>query len=282
MIMTSQKDKRRWALRKKRSHLNHKRKIRSKFVSRIIADTNVWYQLGSDELLFDRVNSKLVPVYNNLWEMSTTGMLHDKVKILKVRNGIRKMMLCQERMILLEPLRYLIALGNKGYATRIRAYTIDMLKFTQKIAYGYYIDDSQQENFRCALIKIKADLYKIQDVFNEAATLCKQKNKNFKKHRAQTNYMLMVGLLDYMAKMATQGDFDLKRVPLHDYELLVLVMDCFFKKLETGELKWQRNDLFDLFNLAYVRRGDKYWTNEKRWIQIIKAAGCEEYLYDAD
>ena len=143
-------------------------------------------------------------------------------------------------------------------------YTIDMLEFTQKIAHGYYIDDSQQENFRCALIKIKADLYKIQDVFNEAATLCKQKIENFKKHRALTNYILMVGLLDYMAKLATQGDFDLKRVPLHDYELLVLVMDCFFKKLETGELKWQRNDLFDLFNLAYVRRGDKYWTNEKK------------------
>ena len=249
-------------------------------MSRIIADTNVWYQLGSDELLFDRVSSKLVPVYNNLWEMSTTGMLHDKVKILKVRNGIRKMMLCQERMILMEPLRYLIALGNKGYAHRIRAYTIDMLKFTQKIAQGYSIDDSQQENFRFALNEIKADLYKIQDSFNEAATLCKQKIKNFKKHRAQTNFMLMTGLLDYMAKMATQGDFDLKRVPLHDYELLVLVMDCFFKKLETGELKWQRNDLFDLFNLAYVRRGDKYWTNEKRWIQIIKTAGCDGYLYN--
>ena len=280
--MINQKNKKRWALRKKRFRLNRKRKNRSKFVSRIIADTNVWYQLGSDELLFDIVSSKLVPVYNNLCEMSTTGMLHDKVKILKVRNGIRKMMLCQERMILMEPLRYLIALGNKGYANRIRAYTIDMLEFTQKIAHGYYIDDSQQENFRCALIKIKADLYKIQDVFNEAATLCKQKIENFKKHRALTNYILMVGLLDYMAKLATQGDFDLKRVPLHDYELLVLVMDCFFKKLETGELKWQRNDLFDLFNLAYVRRGDKYWTNEKRWIQIIKAAGCEEYLYDED
>ena len=141
MIMINQKNKKRWALRKKRFRLNRKRKNRSKFVSRIIADTNVWYQLGSDELLFDRVSSKLVPVYNNLWEMSTTGMLHDKVKILKVRNGIRKMMLCQERMILMEPLRYLIALGNKGYANRIRAYTIDMLEFTQKIAHGYYIDD---------------------------------------------------------------------------------------------------------------------------------------------
>ena len=37
--------------------------------------------------------------------------------------------------------------------------------------------------------------------------------------------------------------------------------------------------LFDLFNLAYVRRGDKYWTNEKKWIDIIKAVGCEHYLY---
>lgn len=60
---------------------------------------------------------------------------------------------------------------------------------------------------------------------------------------------------------------------------LILVLDKLFKDLETGERKWQRNDLFDLFNLAYVRRGDKYWTNEKKWIDIIKAVGCEHYLY---
>lgn len=26
-------------------------------------------------------------------------------------------------------------------------------------------------------------------------------------------------------------------------------------------------------------QGDKYWTREKRWINLIKKAGCENYLY---
>lgn len=82
-----------------------------------------------------------------------------------------------------------------------------------------------------------------------------------------------------MACQATDNKFCLKKMPLKEYELLILVLDKFFKDLETGERKWQRNDLFDLFNLAYVRRGDKYWTNEKKWIDIIKAVDCEHYLY---
>lgn len=49
-----------------------------------------------------------------------------------------------------------------------------------------------------------------------------------------------------------------------------------------GQEVWKRNDLFDLYNLAYVRRGDKYWTNEKKWIKLIKEAGCEKYLYTSD
>ena len=56
-------------------------------------------------------------------------------------------------------------------------------------------------------------------------------------------------------------------------------MDLFYKKLETGSTVWKENDLNDLFILAYVRRGDKYWTKDRKWIDLIKEAGCEEYLY---
>ena len=45
---------------------------------------------------------------------------------------------------------------------------------------------------------------------------------------------------------------------------------------------WKENDLNDLFILAYVRRGDKYWTKDQKWIDLIKEAGCEEYLFNPD
>ena len=273
--------KKRKVRRKKHFRLNRRRKLKCKFMSRIIADTNVWYLLGADEKLFESVRQSIVPVYNNLWEMSTTGLLHKDVKIIKVRDAIRRIMLCQERMILIEPLRYLVVIGNKKYKYHIRTYTIEMLKVTQMIARGFHIDDSMKERTRIAINEAKVGLSKLQQNINAMAAQCKSNIKNFKKHRECNGNMRIMVILDFMARQAIHGNFSLHKIPFRDYELLVRAMDCFFKKLETGELKWQRNDLFDLFNLAYVRRGDKYWTNEKRWIKIIKDAGCEEYLYKA-
>lgn len=86
--------KKRKVRRKKHFRLNRRRKLKCKFMSRIIADTNVWYLLGADEKLFESVRQSIVPVYNNLWEMSTTGLLHNDVKIIKVRDAIRRIMLC--------------------------------------------------------------------------------------------------------------------------------------------------------------------------------------------
>lgn len=62
-------------------------------------------------------------------------------------------------------------------------------------------------------------------------------------------------------------------------ELLVLTMDIFFKTMELSKMNMKPNDWFDLAILAYVRPGDKFWTEDNRLIQMIKEAGCEHYLY---
>lgn len=62
-----------WSLHKKRLHRKRKSRRKRSFVPRIIVDTNVWYQLGKDDVLFNKVKDKLTPIYNNLWEMSNTG-----------------------------------------------------------------------------------------------------------------------------------------------------------------------------------------------------------------
>jgi len=43
-------------------------------------------------------------------------------------------------------------------------------------------------------------------------------------------------------------------------------------------MKVQANDWYDFAILAYVQPGDKYWTREKRWINLINDAGCGHYL----
>lgn len=275
--MNSKLNHKKWSRHKKKLHCKRKNHRKRTFVPRVIVDTNVWYQLGKDDVLFNKVKDKLTPNYNNLWEMSNTGALYDRPEM--VRNGIRKVMLCSKKMIIAEPLKYLIKRANKKYRVRMGVYTEQMLLFTQKIANGYYINEKQKDEFCQYIQQSKERLKQIADDFNRTALECKNRIKNYKKHRQVNTYYLTIKYLDFMACQATGNEFCLKRLPLKEYELLILVLDKFFKDLETGERKWQRNDLFDIFNLAYVRRGDKYWTNEKKWIDIIKGVGCEHYLY---
>jgi hypothetical protein len=49
--------------------------------------------------------------------------------------------------------------------------------------------------------------------------------------------------------------------------------------MELSKMNMKPNDWFDLAILAYVRPGDKFWTEDNRLIQMIKEAGCEHYLY---
>ena len=45
-------------------------------------------------------------------------------------------------------------------------------------------------------------------------------------------------------------------------------------------MKMVPNDWYDLTLLAYVEPGDKYWTKEGKWNQLIREAGCAAYLFE--
>jgi ribosomal protein L30 len=246
---------------------------------RIIADTNIWYLLGENQELFEKVKDNLHPIYNNLWELATTGNLSQSSKEVKVRKAIQKVMLCSNKMIIEEPLKYLIKSANKDYQAPVFPLTTNMMNFTAKIANGEFLKEEQKEDYYKYVKGIKQRLDEIKKDFSEMAVECKTKIKDLQQHRKQDTIEKTIQFVNFMAERATEGKYNLKQLPLDDYELFILVMDAFFKKIETGETKWQRNDSFDLFNLAYVGKGDKYWTKEKKWIEIIKEVGAEKYLY---
>lgn len=47
-------------------------------------------------------------------------------------------------------------------------------------------------------------------------------------------------------------------------------------------MKANDSDWFDFAILGYVQPGDKLWTYDKKWINLIKNAGCAEYLYESE
>ena len=136
-----------------------------------------------------------------------------------------------------------------------------------------------QSEFELYINKAKEEMQNVGIKVNEMAVECKMKIKNNQKHRKLLTLPIVYQLVNSWVDTATNGRYKLKKYILSNNELFFKVLDYYFKCLEVGQYKWQRNDLFDLFNMAYVRRGDKYWTHEKKWLTLIKEAGCEQYLY---
>lgn len=270
-----------WARYKKKLHRRRKKKRKASFVPRIVADTNIWYYLGSNKPLFSKLKDQLTPTYVSLWELCNTGIL--KSDPLRVQNACRRILEAQKNMIYEQPVRYLIKSCNKR---KFKPNTIkeiySLLEASSRIAKGATIAKDKEDEFHQYILEKKQELNNIKVSMNEFALVCKSKIKDKVKHRKAYSLPIIINYLNFLAKQAANDMYNLKKLPLRNYELLICVMDLFYKKLETGSTVWKENDLNDLFILAYVRRGDKYWTKDKKWIDLIKEAGCEEFLFHSE
>ena len=87
------------------------------------------------------------------------------------------------------------------------------------------------------------------------------------------------GLLNSLVYTITQRSYKLgKNFPWEKVDLFINVFDEFCKDHEMTNRKVKPNDFYDLFNLAYVQPGDKYWTKEKYWNRLIERRGYSHYL----
>lgn len=268
---------RKWASHKKNLRRRRRQAKRCVVSCRIIPDTNIWYKLGSDERLFAQMKNSLYPTYVNLWELTNTGNLVSKYSV--VRHAIQKMLLCKDSLLLVEPLKYLIEHSNKNCTLGRREYVKQLLLVARKVSDGAAVKEELQSEFELYLNEAKKEMKNVGIKINEMAAECKIKIKNNQKHRKMFSLPIVYQLVDSWAITVTNGQFKLKESVLSNNELFFKVLDSYFKCLEVGQCKWQRNDLFDLFNMAYVRKGDKYWTLEEKWVKLIKETGCERYLY---
>jgi hypothetical protein len=79
----------------------------------------------------------------------------------------------------------------------------------------------------------------------------------------------------------SNGRLDIKGKSLQQIELFLTAFLQFSRNVEIAKWVVQPNDAYDLYNLIYVKPGDKYFTREKRWKNLIIEGGLEQYLLQA-
>ena len=244
---------------------------------KIIADTNIWYGLGQEIELYEKNKEKPIhPVFVNIHELSKTENLFDKEDL--TRSAIRMLFKFKKYVIPEPPFVYLAQL-NQEFSYDPQKEVGHWFNFTSKFAKGYSIEPSKKDEFKKQVEDMRKPLKEVSDFINQEANEIKDRIANKKAHKKIDTTQITAGFLNFCVEKTTNGKSNLDNFDLDKIELLVKTLDHFFKTLETSGMKFQANDWYDLAILSYVQPGDKFWTREKRWINLIKDAGCEDYLY---
>ena len=243
---------------------------------KIIADTNIWYGLGQDKKMFEKVRKYFIcPTFANIHELSKSENLLDKEEL--SRSAIQILFKFKENTIYEPPFIYLARL-KQDYEYDIVLEIGQWLEFTSKFAKGHSINPEKKEVFKEEILAGRKNLEEVAKLFNDEAENIRTRILNKKAHKKIDTYQITAEFINFCVEQSTKGKVNLDGFNLDNIELLVKTLDRFFKTLETSHMKVQANDWYDFAILTYVQPGDKYWTREKRWINLINEAGCGHYL----
>lgn len=243
---------------------------------KIVADTNIWYGLGQDKKLFEKVSKYFIcPTFANIHELSKSENLLDKEEL--SRSAIQMLFKFKENTIYEPPFIYLARL-KQDYEYDIVLEIGQWLEFTSKFAKGHSINPEKKEVFKEEILAGRKNLEEVAKLFNDEAENIRTRILNKKAHKKIDTYQITAEFINFCVEQSTKGKVNLDGFNLDNIELLVKTLDRFFKTLETSHMKVQANDWYDFAILTYVQPGDKYWTREKRWINLINEAGCGHYL----
>lgn len=245
---------------------------------KIIADTNIWYYLGKDRSIYEKVKGESIcPTFVNIYELSKSDNIlnHEELS----RLAIQKLFAFKSNVIYEPPFIYIAKLHNYFLFDPLKEIG-GWLKFTEKFANGLSIEPSKKDDFKKEIDRIRDDLNSGAQFFNEKAEKIRKRISNKKEHKKKDTHQITGGFINFIVETMTDKKCNLEGFDLNQVDLLIRTLDHFFKTLETSKMKIKDNDWFDFSILAYVQPGDKYWTNDKKWINLIKDAGCEKYLYE--
>lgn len=249
---------------------------------KIICDTHIWYNIGNGHIdpkpIIDSGN-KLVANYNNINELVHTHNIVDN------ENGTRKAVQAiftysKNHAILESPLLHLKKLADPSFEMDWTNHIEPMLTFTEKFAQGEKIESGKEEEFKKLGNARKDDLQKAADTLNEEAKKIKEAQKGKPQIKREERIVSSRKLISHFVSVQTKSEGLPENFDWNKIELLENVLTDFFISLEKGAAQITANDWFDLFLLAYVQPGDKVWTRENKWKNIIDNSDMKKYRFD--
>jgi len=233
----------------------------------------------------------LIATWINIIELSKTPNLIDNV--LLVKNAVKALYVNHSMIITENPFDYIIKSHFPEYTTENENVKLILTGFEKLIKIDFEnISINNEKNFLNVDIEDKLNnsinLANQANIFIENVRANIKQSSNKKIHREidtlQLTKNFLQNIIEIYSKEHTnkQLNFDWTNFDWTNFDLLLFVIDNYFKELElTPNMKFDKNDWYDLLMLAYVGKYDKFWTNEKRkWYKVIEQdSKYSQYLY---
>lgn len=253
----------------------------------IFCDTNIWYGIGNGNINLEEYDiPPLYATYINIDELARTPNILFNFE--NVRDAIRAAMVnAKYRTINHNPFIYMLKMEDPEFNPDIQ-YDKVILDITATLAEDKNISDEFIDNLKIKFIEPRQiELQEIADAYNQLFDNIKADIGNRKKEFRQLEVIPFIQdfirsrigdwTLNHLGEWKTlSDDFNWTQI-----ELYLNTWASWYVELSVSNMKFQPNDAYDLSNLVYVGPGDKYWTKEKRWQNIINdIAGLGHYLVE--
>ena len=257
----------------------------------VICDTNIWYDLGEGIISFNQSDEyELCCTHLSLYELIHTERL--KEDHIKVSLACKAVLAYSKRFIQEPPLVYLT---NLLQPVDKKISNSNFLGAIEYLASGQLLDEDVMNELDKHIASYKNTLQKsfISPLFDEIGvmrTIFAENKSIILKYKEgikrEDKWKRRIEVLKSKIIKEISPAYPISETNFNEafwkkIQFYMRSRIAYSEKLKLDKtMKPEPNDAVDLVNLIYVDADSLYWTNDKRWKNIIKEAMLGNYLFN--
>lgn len=237
----------------------------------VICDTMLWYHISKTRVKDDfKLKHNLIGTYINAIELNATENL------IKYHEDANQAIISLNKfayyIIEHDPFDYIIIENiNPEYSNVIDYGLFESLSTLIKYDLSDFLNDHVKvKELREFIDTVNEPYIRLSDGINTALPELRKTYSNKQSFKASSTVW---EVYDMVLKIIIERINIKIEHSLENCELFIVMQDKYFRMLITDEkFKAEPNDFNDLMNMVYVGKNDKFYTQEKKWIEFAKQA----------
>ena len=237
----------------------------------VICDTMLWYHISKTRVKDDfKLKHNLIGTYINAIELNATENLikyhEDAIQAIISLNKFAYYIIEHDPFD-----GFILQNIDPDYPNVIDYNVLESLAILIKYDVSHFLQDPLKiKEVREFIDTVNEPYVRLSNEINAALPDLRKTYSNKQSFKAsQTNWEIYNMVVEIIAqRIKTEGNYKLENC-----EFFIVMQDKYFRMLISDEkFKAEPNDFNDLMNMVYVGKNDKFYTQEKKWIEFANQA----------